>query len=52
MLDQFHSNAAQALRSGAVGVCAVACGRWRMSAIAHAQPQAVINYGKSRAHRV
>jgi hypothetical protein len=45
MLDQFHSKAAQALRSGAVGVCAAACGRWRMAAIA------VIN-GKSRAHRV
>jgi hypothetical protein len=48
MSDQHHSNAANVLRSGAVGVCAAAVGRWRMSAMA--QPHAVINYGKSRAH--
>jgi len=47
MSDQFHSNAANALRSGAVGVCA-AVGRWRMSAMA--QSHVVINNGKSRAH--
>jgi hypothetical protein len=51
MSDQHYSNSANALRSGAVGVCAAAAGRWRMQAIAHAQPHAVIN-GKSRAHRV
>ena len=53
MFNPIHGNAVQALRSGAVLVCARA-GLWCMSssfAVAYSQPQYVIN-GKSRAHRV
>lgn len=53
VFNQTYSTLAQAQRSGAVSACAAA-GLWCMSAMM--QPRAaqinVINYGKSRAHRV
>jgi len=52
VFNQAHT-VAKALRSGAVGACAVAFGLWRMSAAAQPQPVigVSIDNGKSRAHR-
>lgn len=64
MLNQTHTLAAQAMRSGAAYACVRAHGLWRMSTSlavpmpmsqqfgSNKQPQNIVINGKARAHRV
>ena len=62
MLNQTHTIAAQAMRSGAAYACVRAHGLWRMSTSlavpmsqqfgSNQQPQNIVINGKARAHRV